>query len=455
MKREEIYNLLYFKENPELNKILSQINLEEDVEELFELFKETGTSYLIIDLVNYLTKNGNVKILEENIQYIPPKIWNYLKDNEEFKGAFINNFDKVAQNNNKIEFSDIKYIIDKDKEEDFYKKNILKLIDSMKNEMGFFINHLIKETDFGEDLLVENQVYLFGKLEYIWSLLDCLKYELKIDTKIFLKGIVENFEYITRKEKFHFSQFLNIVKDMVEESNLEEKEIYDIKEKIKKTIVKNGKLDDDLLEDIVRDNKPKVLENIRYFGINREILRNEQDMFLNTFTGQKIIDYINGCKEYEGLPKEYTVKKLIQQVFDCDGGIANDQPTMYAIEILITEIAKAQGLESLDIENAGKGAYSTNFKIGEFILKIGQIRETRRIPYHKRIMQPIIRQETNPGNRNNLCVELQNVGDPNWYDHMSEEEIKEELYKIYSELRDERYLLDRCKKRKCSKIIKT
>ena len=80
----------------------------------------------------------------------------------------------------------------------------------MKNEMGFFINHLVNETDFGEDLLVENQVYLFGKLEYIWSLLDCLKYELKIDTKIFLKGIVENFEYITQKEKFHFSQFLNI-----------------------------------------------------------------------------------------------------------------------------------------------------------------------------------------------------------------------------------------------------
>lgn len=455
MKREELIDLLYFKENLALDKILDEINLEEDTGALFEVFKKTGKAYLIVDLVNYLTKSGNVRILEENIQYIPSKLWNHLKDNEEFKAAFINNFDKIAQNNDNIDFSDIKHVINKDEEEDFYKKNILDLIKIIKSEMGFFINHLINETDFGEDLLVENQVFLFGKLEYIWSLLDCLKYEFEIDSKIFLKGIVENFEYITQKEKFHFSQFLNIVKDMVEESNLEEKEIENIKEKIRETIVKNGKIDDELLEDIVRDNKPKILESIRYFGTDKEILKNEQDMFLNTFTGQKIIDYINGCKEYEGIPKDYTIKKLIQQVFYCDSVIANDPPTMNAIEILITEIAKAQGLESLDVENAGKGAYSTNFKIGDFILKIGDIRETRRIPYHKRIMQPIIRQETNPGNRNNLCVELQNVGDPNWYDNMSEEEIKEELYKIYSELRDDRYLLDRCEKRKCSKIIKT
>ena len=453
MKKDELIDLLYFKENLALDKILAEINLEEDTGVLFKLLKKTGKAYLIIDLVNYLTKSGNVKILEENIQYIPSKLWNYLKDNEEFKTVFKNNFDKIADN--QINFSDIKDIVPKDDEEEFYKTNILKLIDSMKNEIGFFINHLIKNTNFGEELLKENQVYLFGKVEYIWSLLDCLKHELKIDTKIFLKGIVENFEYITQKEKCHFLQFLNIVKNMIEESDLEEKEIEEIKEKIRDTIVNEQKLNEDLVEEIIKDNDNKILETIRYFEVDKQVLINEQDMFLNTFTGQNIIEYINECKKNEGLPKDYSLKKLLPQVLYQNRRIVNDEPTMNAIEILITEIAEKQGLEALDIENSGKGAYSTNFKIGEFILKLGQLRETRKIPYHKRIMQPIIRQETNPGKITNLCIELQNVGDPNWYDNMSKEEIKEELYKIYSELRDDRYLLDRYKKRKCSKIIKT
>lgn len=455
MKKEELVDLLYFKENLELDKLLAEINLEEDIKVLFKVFKKTGKAYLIVDLVNYLTKSDNVKVLEENIQYVPSKLWRNLKDNEKFKTVFKNNFDKMAEYNNNIDFSDIKHVINKDEEENFYKSNILKLIDSMKNEMGFFINHLIKNTDFGEELLKENQVYLFGKLEYIWSLLDCLKYELKIDTKIFLKGIVENFEYITQKEKFHFSQFLNIVKDMIEQSELEENETEIIKEKIRGTIVKDGRLDENLVENIVELNASNIVENIRYFGVDKLVLINEQDMFLNTFREQEIIEYINDCKKYEGLPKDYSLKKLLPQVLYQNRRIVNDEPTMNAIEILITEIAEKQGLEALDIENSGKGAYSTNFKIGEFILKVGQLRETRKIPYHKRIMQPIIRQETNPGKITNLCIELQNVGDPNWYDNMSKEEIKEELYKIYSELRDDRYLLDRYKKRKCSKIIKT
>ena len=169
MKKEELVDLLYFKENLELDKLLAEINLEEDIKVLFKVFKKTGKAYLIVDLVNYLTKSGNVNVLEENIQYVPSKLWRNLKDNEKFKTVFKNNFDKMAEYNNNIDFSDIKHVINKDEEENFYKSNILKLIDSMKNEMGFFINHLIKNTDFGEELLKENQVYLFVKLEYIWS----------------------------------------------------------------------------------------------------------------------------------------------------------------------------------------------------------------------------------------------------------------------------------------------
>ena len=453
MKREDIID--YLRDiNAEFNKILPYMNIEEDVEDFFSWTKAFARTDLNMQFINYLSQSGNSKVLEENVQYIPSEMWSLLKDNKDFKNAFINNFDKIVRNNRYIDFEDMKDIIDEDKEEDFYKNNIFELIKSIKCDTAFFISHLINDTNFGEELLVENQLYLFRNIEYVCPTLESLKKQYNIDAKIFLNGIVENFEYITQKEKYYFCKFLNIAKEIVEKSDLEEKEIEDIKQKIQKTIVKDGKLNEDLIKNIVDLKDAKALENIRYFGVDKQILRNEQDMFLNTFIGQEMIEYIGGCEKYEGIPKEYSLKELVKRIFYGNEIILNDEPTMYAIKTLITEIAKAQGLAPFHLERGGDGAYNTNLKIGEFIFKVGRPRETRRIPYHKRIMQPIIRQETDPDGINNLCVELQNVGDPNWYNHMSEEEIEEELYKIFSELRDDGIIWTDIKKENVVRLLR-
>lgn len=447
MHKEDIENLI--DSNLAVEEIIKKINLETDVKDFLKIAVSKRKGAIAVEFIEYLLENGNENIVEKNIQYVSYRIWDGFLFNDSFCNICMNNFDKIIEEQKYINFTDLAPIIIEEKEEEFFTKNILKIASDMKYGLNDCFRHLIQNTEFGEKLLVENQIELFSRIDDVNDLLFSLTYDNVIDTKIFLPGLIENFYNIVNRKKEDFILLLYIAHKMMKESKLNDKEKEEINQKMQKSIIVDGKLNPDLEAYIVNKEDEKMLQIIRDFGIEKEILKEKQELFLELFEGEKILNYINDCKEYEGITKEYTVKDLVMSIYK-EHKIARDEQTLYIIERLFTEIAQAQGLEPLDISFAGSGVYSKNYKIGEFILKVGTPRETRKIPYHRRIMQPIIRQETNrnASDKNpNICVELQNLGDPTWYENLSEEEIKEELYKIYSELRDDRYLLVRYKSR--------
>lgn len=64
-----------------------------------------------------------------------------------------------------------------------------------------------------------------------------------------------------------------------------------------------------------------------------------------------------------------------------------------AMQTIIDELLKSEGCKYTDIKVCGEGGYSVTYKIGGKVLKIGTTRETKKIPYHRRIIQPVLRQE--------------------------------------------------------------
>ena len=64
---------------------------------------------------------------------------------------------------------EIKDIIDNDKEEEFYKNNILKVIDIMKNEMFYGKEYTFNSLDELRQAMID-YIYYYNNERYQWSL---------------------------------------------------------------------------------------------------------------------------------------------------------------------------------------------------------------------------------------------------------------------------------------------
>ena len=110
------------------------------------------------------------------------------------------------------------------------------------------------------------------------------------------------------------------------------------------------------------------------------------------------------------------------------------------IAIIIQELLrKSHGNCTIhDIEELGRGNYSTAIRAGDYVLKIGQERYTRIIQNDKRILQPIIRQPINPNREKGVLnyIEVQNVVDKKWWIGLSNLKVDEIIYRVYADLRD-------------------
>lgn len=105
------------------------------------------------------------------------------------------------------------------------------------------------------------------------------------------------------------------------------------------------------------------------------------------------------------------------------------------LKTVIEEVAKNEDKKVTDVKEAGRGQYSKGFQIGEKVIKFGVDRGAEIIPYHRRILQPIIRRPVynSEGTRPLFYIEIQEkVKD--W----EETEIEDEdVYQVYKELRED------------------
>ena len=106
------------------------------------------------------------------------------------------------------------------------------------------------------------------------------------------------------------------------------------------------------------------------------------------------------------------------------------------LQILFREVLKSEGKQFCDVQKIGEGVYSQTFKVGGKVIKVGAPRETYNIPNHRRILQPLARINlTNQYQESIGTIEVTDEVDTS-KDTLNKI-TKEDLYRIYKELRDD------------------
>ncbi len=98
---------------------------------------------------------------------------------------------------------------------------------------------------------------------------------------------------------------------------------------------------------------------------------------------------------------------------------------------LYSDIMKSENIGILDAGLLNAGSYSVVYKLGEKILKIGNIKNIHELPNSKYILQPVLRNYIGYKDTDNCYVELME------YVNISDSITEGELYTLYKNLREE------------------
>ena len=115
------------------------------------------------------------------------------------------------------------------------------------------------------------------------------------------------------------------------------------------------------------------------------------------------------------------------------------------IEQIINELLKHEGKQKEDIIKIAEGGYSSVYKIGSKIIKIGEEPQTYKLPKDsKRFLRPLIRRKIETKGKM-INIEITEAVD-------TEGITDEDVYKIYKELREEGIIWTDAKKENLGKL---
>lgn len=203
---------------------------------------------------------------------------------------------------------------------------------------------------------------------------------------------------------------------MTQEMNFEErfKYIYEMYEGIR---IKYYTIDE-FIKDLLATNE------IEYICSNMEQIINCSDMQLLIKTG-----LLGKIKQLD--PEKF---KEVHSAIVCKmTGIKPkfmDTTVLYGLTSIVDEIAKNENIDISELEYIGTGSLTSVYKLGNKVIKFGKNRLTDKIPYHKRILQPLIRRKVLSSFRN-LYIEISEYIQPD------NSITDEDAYLIYKELRDD------------------
>lgn len=107
-----------------------------------------------------------------------------------------------------------------------------------------------------------------------------------------------------------------------------------------------------------------------------------------------------------------------------------DSTILFGLTTIVDEIANNENVDISDIEYIATGTFTDVYKLGNKVIKFGKNRLTDKIPYHKRILQPLIRRKVSSG-INDLYIEISE------YVQTDNSITDDDAYLIYKELRND------------------
>ena len=203
---------------------------------------------------------------------------------------------------------------------------------------------------------------------------------------------------------------------MTQEMNFEErfKYIYEIYEGIR---IKYYTIDE-FIKDLLATNE------IEYICSNMEQIINCIDMQLLIKT-----DLLGKIKQLDSEKFKEVYSAIVCKMTGIKPKFM-DTTVLYGLTSIVDEIAKNENADISELEYIGTGSLTSVYKLGNKVIKFGKNRLTDKIPYHKRILQPLIRRKVLSGFRN-LYIEISEYIPPD------NSITDEDAYLIYKELRDD------------------
>lgn len=162
---------------------------------------------------------------------------------------------------------------------------------------------------------------------------------------------------------------------------------------------------------------------------NNEIdyIRNNLDLIIDS---SNIDDLTGLLKKLKSTNKEELKKVHPNIVRKLTGKKGNnlDNNLVQALTMIFEEIAQNEMADVSDVEYIGKGDHSNVYKLGNKVIKLGERRLTNKIPYNRRILQPLLRRKIK---NKDLYIEISE------YVESDISITDEDAYLIYKELRND------------------
>lgn len=403
-----------------------------------------------------------IEIITKNIQEIGVNdllLLASISKNQEIERYINKNLEWILDKIEIIDLKSLTKLISGEKVKDNPELFIPKIIKRINCEdRKFLLELILQNSDLGDinsylsDFL--NTEKGFPNME---NLLVEMERKQEIDDLLLLQAIAKNIKSIIDNyhcfERIEFKKFIDELIKIEDKIPEENPGFAKAKQRIKETIENN-------LHQILEKHNYNVnlIERFRKLNIDNSILKQFQKNIAEAQHGIDLIKYIQSCKNAEEFDLNWDYDDITNHLFkEKEGTLTIDAVDKKMISKIIEELCESQDVGIKDLEFAGGGCYSQNIKIGDYVLKLGRERITNEIRNHRRIIKPIIRQQTNrTGKENvpNLFVEVQNAVDTKWYEGMSEKEVDECLYQIYKELMDENVVWTDIKPENVGRLLK-
>lgn len=348
----------------------------------------------------------------------------YREDDTEARKKFIDNFLEILGKTNEINCYTLQEYMKDPELKKLIMDNVSEVLKKTNNR------DVVMKYVLPKELAIQNpQIYFVeykaeDKVNYREIIKELEKHFYSSEV---LDLVIENMDNIVKDSGYNFPQVICELDNLLDYASSEQLEQVDEKltkniDNILKIKINKGGYDINIFR-----NMPKFIDEIRKRG---------PEFFIN-------FPITNPKKEHETIFKEI-FGKYDEEIFSILEFGKYDKSKAEMMKYIITELIKAssEGATVQNIKEIGRGSYSIAYKIGDYVLKIGKDRCTRKIPNHRRVLQPIIRKKilTDRSNEDEEAYdffEVQNYTDTSCFKSMFPSQRDEIAYEIYSELRDD------------------
>lgn len=215
-----------------------------------------------------------------------------------------------------------------------------------------------------------------------------------------------------------------------------------------------------------------TLENLIKIGLPIEEILNNKQTIVDHINGIDLFSFNAFC-ERNNSPLDIALDDIVLRAFWENVNVVPDnflvmseeerkkfEIGIFAIKKVIEELLERQGLDLTEVAYIASGAYSDTIRVGDFVLKIGKARANKQTPYSKHIIKPLISYMVN----GRINLEVQNLVDAKWWEikdedgniirELSEEEIEEEMFRLYCSLRKDGIAWKDIKRENVGRLLK-